>query len=119
MLRDAPWTASAAYIVSLCLSIMAVVMALHQTVFLNSIEFLPKAERIGAIFGVQQSQEPEAASLKRCARRGACMYSLPQFVLTYSIFALFVGIGLTTMSALWNREFEGAWNGSQKVCAES
>lgn len=43
------------------------------------------------------------------------MYGLPQFVLTYSIFALFAGIGLTTIPALWTRESAATWDGAQKI----
>lgn len=122
MLDEAPWTARASYIVSLCFSVIAVIMALHQTVYLNSIDFLATADAITALFGrphslmLPQSQgRLTPTATKHQIHKAIHIYGLPQLMLTYSIFSLFIGIGLTTVSALWSQEPPGIWDGPQKV----
>ena len=93
-------------------------MAMHQTIFLNSLLFLPVDESLQvALTGHKIDIQTPSTQIKRRTRvAGAHMYGLPQFVLTYAIYALFVGIGITTISPLWYQQAEQGLTRDQKVC---
>jgi hypothetical protein len=110
-----PWYAPSAFFISL--GVMAVITASHQTIFLNSVSFHVSADdRLGCILDIRSSDSVERKELwSRKLWLGTFMYSLPQLLLTYSIFALFIGLGLTHAEALWSRGPNGVWEAPEKA----
>jgi hypothetical protein len=116
-LAQSPWTASAAFFISLSLSPMAVITALHNTIFLNCVSFHGSPDaKLKRIFGLQMGVS-DGGNRRRNAQvwLATLMYSTPQVLLSFSIFSSFVGIGLMSISPLWIR-LDGIWDGPQKVC---
>ena len=121
-LAASPWAASAALYISVTLSLMAVVTALHHTLFLTSTGFQPSLDaRLQRVFGLQvapavdTASQHEGSSLRRWhtwAR--SFLFSIPQILLSYSIICSFVGVGLIAASPLWCRS-DRTWDGTQKV----
>jgi hypothetical protein len=113
----APWEASAAFFIALFLSVMAVITAMHQSIFLNSMKHLPSAsERLRHILGISPAlTSGKDHYRRRLVRKGTFMYSLPQLTLTYSIFAMFIGLALVTICPLWSSNWQNEWRSPQKV----
>jgi hypothetical protein len=112
-----PWEATAALYVLLSLSIVAVVTALHHTIFLNSASFQPSVEdKLKCIFNLQRDA-PRAGNRvwRRRVWLGTFIYSIPQVLLSYSIFGSFVGMGLIGISPFWTRDSDDVRDGPQKV----
>jgi hypothetical protein len=118
---SSPWTASAALYISLTLSLMAVVTALHHTIFLNAASFQPSPDaQLRRIFGLRDG-DPNMTGYdawgkhrRRCCKTRTVLFGMSQLLLSYSIICAFVGVGLMTISPLWDRS-AATWDRQQKV----
>ncbi|KAJ2900155.1 hypothetical protein MKZ38_002569 [Zalerion maritima] len=130
LLVDPPWTSLAALSISLTLSPMAVVAALHHTVFLNAVLFEPGLDaRLKRVFGTgrirvapgcpgEARRSEKLPGLRRRLWLSTFVFGIPQLLLSYSIIASFAGIGLMITSPLWTRENNAVWERPQMTaCA--
>lgn len=115
-LPQSPWTASAALFISLSLSPMAVITALHHTIFLNCASFHSSPDaKLKRIFGLQLLVPDGRNHLwNNKVWLATLIYGIPQVLLSYSIMSSFAGIGLIVISPLWTR-LHDIWDGPQKV----
>jgi hypothetical protein len=113
---QSPWTASAALFISLSLSPMAVITALHNTIFLNCVSFHSSLDaKLKRIFGQRMGISGGRNGLwDSQVWLATFMYGIPQVLLSFSIISSFVGVGLIAISPLWTR-LDGVWDGPQKV----
>ncbi|KIW34393.1 uncharacterized protein PV07_01171 [Cladophialophora immunda] len=132
-LSDVSWVATAAIYIALLFSIISVVTALHQTIhistaskFENDAEgklrrlfVLTEASKTALLDQTPPPPNPTAVAVDKIRRekenRIAFIFGLPQLLLSYSIFALFVGVALLGMNALWHRSGEDHWGDPQKI----
>lgn len=96
---------------------IAAITALHQNMFLNSVEFEDSADakfrRILNQRLINGSVTPRQAG--RSLLMANFMYGLPQLLLTYAVFSAYVGLALITIDALWQRGQDDIWGPAQKV----
>ena len=119
-LQESPWPASAAVYLSLLLSLMALVTALHCTIYLNSVVFQPSYNaKIWRIFALQipidhpPTRDKALGSQPRPWLR-TLLFNIPQLLLSYSIICAFIAVSLMAIYPLWDRT-DGAWDRPQKV----
>ena len=115
-LSQPPWTASAALFISVSLSSMAVIIALHHTTFLNCVSFHPSLDaKLKRIFRPTPVNSDGKNHLRsRRVWLGTLIYSIPEVLLSHSIICSFTGVGLIAVSPLWTR-LDDVWDGPQKV----
>ena len=113
----APWEATAALYTSLVLSIVAVVVALHETIYLNSAFFQPTIdEKLKCVFHLQrETHQPRSSGWRKIVFLGALSYSIPQILLSYSVFGSLLGMGLMVVNPLSRTDSNKEWGGAQKV----
>ena len=119
-LQESPWPASAAVYLSLLLSLMALVTALHHTIHLNSVLFQPSPNaKLWRILAPQiHLQKPltrdEALGSQPRLGLRTLLFNIPQVLLSYSIICTFVAVSLMAIHPLWDRT-DGTWDRPQKV----
>lgn len=115
-LFQSPWTAPAALFISLFLSSMAVIIALHHTTFLNCVSFHPSLDaKLKRIFQLPPiNSDGENRLWSRRVWLGTLLYSMPGVLLSQTIICAFIGVGLIAVSPLWTR-LDDVWDGPQKV----
>ncbi|KAF2251795.1 hypothetical protein BU26DRAFT_244450 [Trematosphaeria pertusa] len=113
--QASPWTASAALYAALTFSLMGIVSAFQQNIFVESALLRPTIrEQANHIFGIVEHPEDKnhvAATVRRCA----FALRIPELLLTCGIFCLFVGLSVVAISPLWDRGDASVWDGQQKI----
>jgi hypothetical protein len=122
-LHESPWPALAAAYLALLLSLMAIVTALHHSIFLNSVLFQPSRDaQLRRVSGLPNSIDNPPTErhgvpkpYQPCIWFRAIMFNIPQLLLSFSIICNFIVVGSIAVYPIWYRE-DGSWDNPQKVC---
>jgi hypothetical protein len=121
-LQESPWPASAATYLALLLSLMAIVTALHHSIFLNSVLFQPSRDaQLRRISGLPTSIDNPLIERHGTLRPyqpaiwlRTILFNIPQLLLSFSIICKFIAVGVMAVYPIWYRE-DGSWDQPQKV----